>query len=231
MRSLAVVLFITVLLTVGVAPVAGSPQSSDATCSYDETDLREYQPETAIDHLSEQPSASYGGIYSSPDRDTNVYVYFLYYTTQDGWTPVDSHELDREPVYVIVDKNTGEVQRILYSAFHYMKGDTTRSNLSMNGTHVQLHVVDPWNHYEPKATEGSFPELENYCTVVDQWQESGWQAAPEAVRNPWTMTDRASWWEEDSVRNTVAEKYQQSQQILEGTAPALHETSGFLPSG
>lgn len=226
MRPLSVCLVVAVFLTVGVAPVQGATQSENATCSYDETELREFQPETTTDHLSVEPTASYGGIFTSPDRETAVYVYFLSYPTQDGVTPVDSHESDREPVYVVVDEDTDEVKRVQYSAYHYLKGAATPSNLSMNGSNVQLHVVEPWHHYRPAATDGSYAELRNYCTAVNRWVESGWGAAADAVTHPWTMSDRASWWEADSLRNEIAAQYRDARQFSDGEVQVLNGTVG-----
>lgn len=221
MRFGVTALVIIILLTVGVGPVIGTPQSDAVRCSYDESELREYQPETVIEQLSVQPTASYGGIFSSPEHDTTIYVYFLYYETQVGMTPLDSHENDREPVYVVVDQDTDEIQRVQYSAYHYMKASATPENLSMNGSHVQLHVNNPWHHYRPTDAQGTYTELKNYCAVVDQWLASGWQAAPNSVRHPWTMSHRASWWEEGSVRNRIFAQYQETQSSLDNASPGL----------
>lgn len=232
MRAEALALLVTVaLLTVAAGSALGSPQTEAATCSYDEAELREYQPETSTDHLAVPPTASYGGIYSSPDRNTTVYVYFLYYPTQNGVTPVDSHDPDIEPVYVVVDEATGDIQRVQYSAYHYLKGAATPSELSMNGSNARLHVVEPWHHYRPTDARGSYVELENYCAVVDQWSESDWRAAPDAVTHPWTMTDRASWWEADSIRNRIAEEYREAQRSLDDVATEANWTVGQTDFG
>lgn len=226
MRVLALVLVVAVASTAGVAPAVGSPQSDPGDCTYDEGELREYQPETAVDHLDVKPTASYGGIFSSPERDATVYVYFLYYETQDGVTPLDSHDPDREPVYVVVDDDSGEIERVQYSAYHYVKGAATPSNLSTNGSHVQLRAVEPWHHYRPAAVAGSYPDLKNYCTAVDRWTADGWGAASEAVKEPWTMRERASWWPEDSLRETAASGYRDARSSLDAIDVVGNDTDG-----
>lgn len=222
MRPAPVVLAVLVVAVVGTGPSPASQQPEGVTCSYDESELREYQPETAVDHLDVEPTASYAGVYSSPERGVDVYVYVLRYDRQSGVTAVDSHAVDREPVYVLVDDATGAVERVVYSAYHYVKGAGTPSKLPMNGSHVKLHVVDPWHQYAPTTESGSRVPLKNYCDAVDAWHANGWDASVEATTNPWTMTDRDSWWSQDSLDGRMTEEVLETRQELGDLTPDLN---------
>lgn len=221
MRPASVALAAMLVTVLGVAPAFGYQQPDGVSCSYDESKLEAYQPETFVGHLDAEPTASYAGIYSSPDRETDVYVYFLRYERQDGLTSLDTHVDDREPVYVLVDDATGEVERVVYSVYHYLKAAGTPSHLPMNGSHVQLYVVNPWHQYLPSPVGGSRVRLKNYCTAVDDWHADGWRASVEATTNPWTMTDRDSWWADGSIEQVVWNRYEQVRGKLGEVVPGV----------
>ncbi|WP_135805524.1 hypothetical protein [Halorussus marinus] len=69
-RSVAVVLAVALISVVGAASGVGADGTDRPECTYDESALKAYQPTTAIGHLDVEPTASYGGVYSSPDRET-----------------------------------------------------------------------------------------------------------------------------------------------------------------
>lgn len=219
MRPASVVLAAMLVTVVGAAPALGYERPEQVSCSYDESELKAYQPDTYVGHLDVEPSASYGGIYSSPERETDVYVYFLRYPRQDGLTSMDTHVDDREPVYVLVDDRTGDVERVIYSAYHYLKATKTPSSLSMNGSHAQLYVVNPWHQYAPSSASGSLVRLKNYCEAVDDWHANGWKASVEATTNPWTMTHRDSWWGDESIEHAVWERYGEARRTLDDLVP------------
>ena len=221
MRTVTVALVVLLVATVGVVPALGADQSG-ASCAYDESRLKTYQPETAVDHLAVQPTASYAAIYSSPERATDVYVYFLRYSHQEGVTAVDSHLQDREPVYVLVDERTGEVERVVFSVYHYVKETGTPSTLPMNGSHVRLRVVEPWHQYLPTTDAGSRVRLKNYCEAVDRWHADGWAASVEATTNPWSMLDRKSWWADNSVGMSLAEQYWEARRSVAEAVPDVN---------
>lgn len=208
MRNVTVTLAVLLVATVGVAPApALGHRESSVSCAYDESRLEAYQPETVIDHLAVTPTASYAAVYSSPERPTDVYVYFLRYTHQKGVTAVDSHPDDHEPIYVVVDDRTGDVRRVSFSTSHYVKETGTPSTLPMNGSHAKFRVVAPWHQYVPTPESGSRVRLKNYCAAVERWHANGWDASVEATTDPWTMRHRDSWWAEDSVGASIAERY------------------------
>lgn len=229
MRPVPVVLAVVALVAVSVVPAVGYERPDGVSCTYDESDLREYQPETYLGHLDVEPTASYGGVYSSANRDTDVYVYFLRYARQDGLTSVDSHVRDREPVYVMVDDETGAVERVVFSVYHYLKAVAEPSSLSMNGSHARLYVVNPWHQYLPwreheflpSVGDGTRVELKNYCEAVDRWHANGWLASEAATTNPWTMRDRDSWWADESIERAVWKRYGEVRGTLADAVPSV----------
>ncbi|NHN57821.1 MULTISPECIES: hypothetical protein [Halorussus] len=225
--TLAAPLLATLLLAALLpATVVGAPalaaDQSGVSCEYDESRLKAYQPETDVDHLAVRPTASYAGIFSSPEHPTDVYVYFLRYSHQEGVTPVDSHADDHEPVYVLVDERTGEVRRVVFSVYHYIKETGTPATLPMNGSHVKLHVVEPWHQYAPTTESGSRVRLRNYCEAVDRWHAEGWDASVAATTNPWTMLDRKSWWARNSLGFSLAERYWDARQSVAEAVPDVN---------
>jgi len=226
-RPAAVLLAVGLVAVAGAASAVGADQPDRPVCTYDESELQAYQPETAIGHLDIQPTASYAGIFTSPARETTIYVYFLRYPRQEGATAVDSHVDDREPVYVLVDDRTGDVQRVLYSEYHYAKGAGTPSQLPMNGSHVRLHVVEPWHQYVPSPAPGARVRLANYCEAVDSWHANGWRASEAATTDPWTMTDRDSWWRTRSLSYSLSERYRESRRSV---ADAVSDINVSVPS-
>ncbi|WP_135805525.1 hypothetical protein [Halorussus marinus] len=123
---------------------------------------------------------------------------------------------------MLVDDDTGEVRRIIYSAYHYIKGTETPSDLPMNGSHVRLRVVEPWHQYAPADEPGTRVRLRNYCEAVEDWHADGWRASRAATENPWTMTDRDSWWRRGSLDYSLSERYWESRRAFEDAVPPIN---------
>lgn len=227
MRIATAFLAAMLVAAVGGVPAAGYDQPGHVTCSYDETKLKKYQPETTVGHLDVAPTASYAAVYTSPERETAAYVYFLRYPHQRGLTAADSHVADREPVYVLVDEGTGRVERVVYSAYHYIKGAGTPSNMPMNGTHVRLHVVEPWHQYVPTGDPGTRVDLKDYCEAVDDWHANGWRASAEATKNPWTMRNRDGWWDENTLGHSLSERYWEARREVDDAVSNVTEGVPF----
>lgn len=96
----------------------------------DEAELRKYEPylDIAWDD-QEQLIGTYGWYMDSEEYDTRAYYYWLKYAKQDSLAdqiPIvgplfsaDSHFKDHEPVAVFADRESGEVQKVLYSGYHH----------------------------------------------------------------------------------------------------------------
>lgn len=207
-----------VALSVGTGTVAaddhGSHKPTDATLTFDEAWLRQYRPLLKIDQLDIQPTAQYGFRATHPGESTDVAVFFTFYVTQRGTTAEDSHYLDREPFYVFVDSETGDIVEVVYSAYHWLAGKETDPPLYTDGDgndHPVARVVGPWNHYylEPGLWAFEDPEWVPLKDLHDvhapheddgstAWLDNGWDENLRygAVVDPWTMQDADDWWQD-----------------------------------
>lgn len=172
------------------------------TLSFDEDELETYRPKLVTGHLDVRPSKQYAWLATSPEEDDDAYCYWTYYVTQRGVTSRDSHFLDREPVYVFVDEDTGEITEVVYSAYHWIARQT-RAPLTVtdsDGEHPTLRVAERWHHYLETTEEGVFVELADLNDQFDTWLSNGWEddLAIGAAQNPWIMRRRGSWWKDDA---------------------------------
>jgi len=55
---------------------------------FDRDALEQYQPYIVTRHLDVKPTATYAWIADSTERDTRMYCYWVYWTTQHGVSPV-----------------------------------------------------------------------------------------------------------------------------------------------
>lgn len=207
----------TILGAVGGAAAAESSfdhrsaKPDHVTLTYNESALEEYAPALVTRHLEQDPAAVYGWKATSPERDTDVYVYFTFYPVQRGYSEYDSHPMDREPVYVYVDD--GEIVRVQYSAYHYLRGELPGSAVKIqDGTHPTLRVAENYHHYYPSNLSGDPPShVENLGAepgsgTFDAWLANGWAAGldPGSATNPWSMRDRADWWRDGTLGVSAA---------------------------
>lgn len=188
--------------------------ASHVSLRYDQGLMEQYRP-LVIDpprpRSDEQAQGWYGWIAESPEYDYTVYVYFMYYQVQrDGG--VAGHRFDREPCYVFVDDDTGDVREIAYSAYHWLANQSTSpptTTTGDGGEHPTLRIIAPYNHYvmttepgvvefpvSPLGTEEGRPFASDGETTYETWLATGWEdsLAPGVVTNPARMRTRDTWW-------------------------------------
>lgn len=178
---------------------------------FDEARLRKYQPALVMSQTTRRRfNGMYGYVAESDEEETFVCCYWGQMTHQDGLpiAQADSHLGDHEPIYVFVDDDSGEVDRVVYSGYHWFAAETTgeEGNLSTiradKPTHINLRVVDPWHHYSHGDNgDGALVDLESWPGIRDTWRQNGFYepAQPEAIEDPWTMLERDSWWRDGST--------------------------------
>jgi hypothetical protein len=204
----------------GVAVTAAStPASADhyemqpesVTLEFDREWLEQYRPRLDLSAVREHPddtlpNAMYAWKASSEDYETDVAVFISEYNYQQGIIPTgaDSHYLDREPLYVAVDSETGEIQEVVYSAYHWLRGRTTAFTV-YEETHPEFGVVSPWHQYSQGLTsDGEFVNVDDLGGKFEEWlrdDEFHDALAPGTVVNPWRMSGssaraRLHWWRE-----------------------------------
>lgn len=161
--------------------------------------IETYQPELRIRHLNVRPSKQYAWFARSPEYDYDVYCYWTWYTHQEGYTSEDSHFRDREPIYVYVDPQTGDVELTVYAAYHWL------ANRSLpplrDETHPKFYVFDRYHHYGVTEQDGQYVDLEDFSSVFEDWLRNGWDEslALGVAQDPKRMLTRESWWRRDSA--------------------------------
>lgn len=172
------------------------------TLSFDRAELEGYRPRLVTRNLGVKPSKQYAWIASSPEHETDAYTYWTWYVTQKGRTGRDSHYLDREPVYLFVDEESGDIREVVYSGYHWLAA-RTRSPTTDLDDHVLLEVAEDYHHYIRTADDtGELVELEDLDETFTEWLANGWEEdlAVGAAQNPWIMSSvddgagRSSWW-------------------------------------
>lgn len=201
------------LIGVGTALVGGtaiagtasadhwSHQPGSVTITYDEAALDAYRPRLVLRGVNEIPDL-YGWIATSPDYDTDAYVYWSHYNIQEGVAPfgLDSHFGDREPVYVFVDDTTGEIEEVVYSGWHWMAARTSSPNLDAGEQHPKLQVAPRHHQYFQTPESGNLYDVGDLRDEFDQWLANGIEEAlePGTAVNPWRMQSRDDWWRDST---------------------------------
>ncbi|WP_337653290.1 hypothetical protein [Halomontanus rarus] len=186
----------------------------------DEIDeLRKYQPFFVTTRgIRQRMRAFYGWYADSSEHSTRAYYYWMKYTHQEGWleswTPwdTDRHMLDHEPVVVLTDRSTGDVERVFYSNYHHFVAELEGENANLqeyavdgNETHVTLRIVPEHQHYTNYLTEDRGAPVENLTDIVswlearETWYDEGIfeKSNTEAVEDPFYVSeDTSSWWAE-----------------------------------
>jgi len=177
-------------------------QPDHVSISYDQDYLEQYCPELVFSADARQKFLDlFGWVARSPEYDTDVCVYWADYSHQEGLIGnLDSHYGDTEPLQVEVNSETGEVERVRASIYHWIKGEGTASEVSMKDGRPHLQVVDPWHQYTAAAAAGIVPEVEDLTAVFEDWLDDGLEESlhPGSSTNPWVMQTRDSWWREAS---------------------------------
>lgn len=176
----------------------GEQQPSHVTLEYDQAFLETYRPMLVLRELDVKPLALYSWKATSPEYDTAVGVYWAEYTHQEGVSEYDSHFGDHEPVYVFVDEQSGDVEEVVYSGYHWLAARTRTPDLYAE-THPKLHVVSPWHHYFTTTEQGTLVETGDLTSEFQAWLDNGLEddLAPGTVVNPWRMRTRSDWWRDD----------------------------------
>lgn len=187
--------------------VVSDNRPDSVSCSYDESKLSDYQPRLKIDNLDVKPSTVYAQYCTHDDKDYDVAMYWAYYPVQEGFTSQDSHHLDREPVYVFINSD-GTVDKISYSGYHYIKATNPTPDI-VDQHNSTLAVVNPHHHYYDIGADsyGSYPSIEDFSKVHEDWYANGWSANPEVTANPYEIENHSSWWSEDSSWNLEASEW------------------------
>lgn len=189
----------------------------NVTIEYDEEFLRTYQPRLVTTYSTRQEFIGFFGytVRGKP-YEYDVACYWAELTHQDGLTLFnfvfgpDSHLGDHEPVYVFVDKSTGEVEKVIYSTYHHFPGEITpetgvfvQDRHQDLATHPILRVVPEWHNYSAAVGDrtGTFFTLESWIAVRDSWKENGFyqETADEAIEDPATMQTRDAWWQKNTM--------------------------------
>lgn len=174
-------------------------QPAHVTISYDETVLDTYKPLLARSQAArEKYLGLYGWVAESPEEATKVCVYWSYYSHQDGASQYTSHRGDHEPVAVEVNTDTGDVERIRASIWHWQKGEVTPDAAPMDGTNVKLRVIDPHHAYTAARESDTVEDLDvkDLTATWDDTLANGLEddVVPGASYNPWIMQRESDWW-------------------------------------
>ncbi len=173
-------------------------QPEHVSISFDQSTLERYRPELVFsDDSREKFLGMYGWLVSSNEYDTDIAVYWCSYSYQEGWIGnLDSHYGDHEPLQVEFNSETGDVERVRASVYHWIKGETVASEASLKDGRPHLEVVDPWHQYTAASAAGILPEVKDLTAVFQDWLDGGLEEslAPGTSTNPWSMQTRGDWW-------------------------------------
>lgn len=181
-------------------------QPEHVTLSYDEATLLDYAPRLV---LSSEARPKLRGLWgwtaTSPEYDSDIHVYVALYTHQDGIGTIgqllsDSHLGDTEWYYVLSDPDSGETQRVIYDAYHWVAGRQSADSITMDGTHPVASVIDPWHFYAHGDVDASsateFDAINDLTAEFGAMLRNGLAESlePGTVTDPATMRSRDHWW-------------------------------------
>lgn len=204
-------------------------QPDHVTIDFPTSDMSRYAPELV---MSDDARAKFLGLYgwraSSPEYDTDIYVYWASYSHQDGFIGnLDSHRGDHEPIQVLVNSTTREVEKIRASVYHWIKGEAFAADFALaDETHPRLRVIDPWHQYTAvdEGRGGFVPEVADLRDEWDSWLANGLEGsvAPGSSVNPWIMSTRSDWWRRsDTLRISTDAAIVHAMQPVLGTTGSL----------
>lgn len=181
-------------------------QEEDVTVEYDESLIREYQPDLVLTGVDPRPSA-FHALHATKDGTSLNAVYgFAKYPFQEGRTDHDSHLGDHEPMIVWYDDATGETERVDYAAFHWFRERARGSNLeyATDARKRPVFAVDPDYHHYYRTTAdapGELIETRNLLDTIDLWLDEGMEEelALSQPYNPWAMLSRDHWWRDGAL--------------------------------
>jgi|GEM_PF-2517848 len=187
-----------------------SEKPEKADIAWDEYRLRKYQPKLAMDAKTrERFDGLYGYVATSPERETDVLCYWSKVEPVES-LPVGEDELgssigDHDPIYVFVNSETGEIERIVYSAYNLEAAeinptaDELTQERASKPTHATFTVVKGWHHYRhtPEAT-GHFTDLKSWPEDRPTWLDNNFSMDATVVENPWQLASEPDWRDNDS---------------------------------
>jgi hypothetical protein len=162
---------------------------------YDRSLLERFRPLLVTGHLEYEPTALYSWVATSPEYDTLVCCYWADYVNQEGLTTFDSHQGDREPVQIFLDKQTLDVERVVVDGHHYIAAQFAPEQLAFDGDQIKLRVVKPWHFYQLTDTAGVNVDLGNMVDKHPTYIANGWSADKRTVTVPWRIRQRGHWWD------------------------------------
>ncbi|ADB63908.1 hypothetical protein Htur_5020 (plasmid) [Haloterrigena turkmenica DSM 5511] len=172
---------------------------------WDEQRLWKYQPLLQMDaETRDRFDGLYGYVATSEDEDTDVLCYWSkterVKSLPGGNDTLGSSIGDHDPIYVFVNSDTGELERIVYSGYNLEAAeiqpgtDDLVTQRADSPTHATFTVVNGWHHYRhtPEKT-GFFTALKSWPAVRDTWSNNGFGPDTTAVQNPWELTTKNDW--------------------------------------
>lgn len=192
---------------------------SHVSLEYSQTEVEYYRPVVDVPSRSIRPSRWYAWTARSPEYDWDIHVYWLFYQTQSA--PVAAHRPDREPVYVYVDPEVGDVREVVYSAWHWnayrWQSPRIYEPSDGSGRHVQLQADADYHHYYQTEAVGELFDVEplgtmdgdafsaegESATTFEVWLANSWEdsLATGVVQHPGKMRFRESWWANGAERS------------------------------
>ncbi|ELY68840.1 twin-arginine translocation signal domain-containing protein [Natrinema versiforme] len=213
----------------GLASAATPPDwSPDHITSVgdDLAELRKYEPYLDIAWTDQrQLIGIYGWYADSEEHDTRAYYYWCKYSKQDSLSdsiPVfgpllaaDSHFQDHEPALVLADRDTGEVQTVLYSGYHHFAVELSGDEITLvqdetdQPTHPSLEVASPHHHYRHQRDETrgvpahtiSGAEFGSFLDKQSQWEQNGVFKSSNntAIFDPYSVSELGTWWDKSTI--------------------------------
>lgn len=183
-------------------------QPDHVTLRYDENELLEYAPRLIFQQEARQKFQGLSGwTATSPDYDYDWHVLFADYTNQEGLLGPDSHLGDTEWYYVASNPETGETERVIYDAYHWLAGKLTTASITLDENHPVAAVVSPWHpyrHFDVDLEQAvAIDSVDDLTEGFDGMLENGLDQDlhPGTVTNPATMDigGRTHWW-----KNTIS---------------------------
>lgn len=188
------------------SPAAAAPSWRDrvpehVSIEFDEDALDTYRPALNLRDVDRgRLIGLYGWTARSPEYDTDAHVFWTSWTHQTGVTSYDSHRGDHEPFYVFVDSETGDVESVTFSYYHWNAQHSTAPPL-YDGTHAQAYVVSPWHQYQLDATATEFVDVLDLTGDFQAWLDNGLAESlgDDLVVEPWRMRTRGYWWKNNPL--------------------------------
>lgn len=215
-------------VVIGTVAAAEPPSRPDhlENVGDDLDQLRKYQPSVITNYDTRQKMVGCYGWYAESSKseceNLRATYFWIKYPTQKGlipsYVPVvggsDSHFKDHEPILIISNVDTGEVERVLASGGHHFVLDLPASNLELlsretdDPTHPKMRVNVNHHHYRNGAgneRDGVLPstisgvEFGSWLDKRGPWYDNEVfkKTSETAVEDPFTLIDEVdTWWKE-----------------------------------